>query len=119
MQIWGSVQTYWLTDNEHTVSIDHVAGIALRNPNLVAVSCNTPIWHLRRFHPTHRRHQWHSREPFPVGSTSHPRTTQENLSCHQRRTPVPRQTVFALFSYTFLSRSFCGTPLPSSTIQVA
>jgi transposase len=38
MRIWGGVQTYWLTDNERTVSIDHVAGIAVRNPNLVAAA---------------------------------------------------------------------------------
>jgi transposase len=38
MRIWGGVQTYWLTDNERTVSIDHVAGIAVRNPALVAAA---------------------------------------------------------------------------------
>jgi transposase len=38
MRIWGGVQTYWLTDNEKTVSIGHVAGIAVRNPNLVAAA---------------------------------------------------------------------------------
>jgi transposase len=38
MRVWGGVQTYWLTDNERTVSIDHVAGIAVRNPNLVAAA---------------------------------------------------------------------------------
>jgi hypothetical protein len=27
MRIWGGVQTYWLTDNERTVSIDDIAGI--------------------------------------------------------------------------------------------
>ena len=30
--------TYWLTDNERTVSIDHVAGIAVRNPAMVAAA---------------------------------------------------------------------------------
>jgi transposase len=38
MRLWGGVQTYWLTDNERTVSIDHVAGIAVRNPTLVAAA---------------------------------------------------------------------------------
>jgi transposase len=38
MRIWGGVPTYWLTDNERTVSIDHVAGIAVRNPALVAAA---------------------------------------------------------------------------------
>jgi transposase len=38
MRIWSGVQTYWLTDNERTVSIDHVAGIAVRNPALVAAA---------------------------------------------------------------------------------
>lgn len=31
----GGVPTYALTDNEKTVSVDHVAGIAVRNPELV------------------------------------------------------------------------------------
>ena len=34
----GGVPTYALTDNEKTVSIDHVAGIAVRNPELVEVA---------------------------------------------------------------------------------
>ncbi len=38
MRIWGGAPTYWLTDNERTVSIDHVAGIAVRNPKLVAAA---------------------------------------------------------------------------------
>lgn len=38
MRLWGGVPTYWLTDNERTVSIDHVAGIAVRNPALVAAA---------------------------------------------------------------------------------
>ena len=33
----GGVPTYALTDNEHTVSVDHVAGIAVRHPEIVAV----------------------------------------------------------------------------------
>ena len=38
MRSWGGVPTYWLTDNERTVTVDHVAGIAIRNPNLVAAA---------------------------------------------------------------------------------
>lgn len=38
MRVWGGVQTYWLTDNERTVSIDHVAGVPVRNPALVAAA---------------------------------------------------------------------------------
>lgn len=34
----GGVPTYALTDNERTVSIDHVAGIAVRNPTMVEFS---------------------------------------------------------------------------------
>ena len=34
----GGVPTYALTDNEKTVSVDHVAGIAVRNPELVEVA---------------------------------------------------------------------------------
>ncbi|MDQ1423508.1 MAG: hypothetical protein QOD72_1006 [Acidimicrobiaceae bacterium] len=37
MRAWGGVPTYWLTDNERTVSTDHVAGIAVRHPQMVAV----------------------------------------------------------------------------------
>ena len=33
----GGVPTYALTDNERTVSVDHVAGIAVRHPEIVAV----------------------------------------------------------------------------------
>jgi len=35
MRAWGGVPTYWLTDNEKTVTTGHVAGIAVRNPTLV------------------------------------------------------------------------------------
>jgi transposase len=35
-RLFGGVPTYLLTDNEKTVSIDHVAGIAVRNPSMVA-----------------------------------------------------------------------------------
>jgi len=38
MRAWGGVPTYWLTDNEKTVTTGHVAGIAIRNPTLVAAS---------------------------------------------------------------------------------
>ncbi|MCU0281947.1 MAG: IS21 family transposase [Acidimicrobiia bacterium] len=34
----GGAPTYVLTDNERTVSVDHVAGIAVRNPTIVAVA---------------------------------------------------------------------------------
>jgi hypothetical protein len=34
---FGGAPTYALTDNERTVSIDHVAGIAVRNPQIVSV----------------------------------------------------------------------------------
>lgn len=36
MRAWGGAPTYWLTDNERTVTIDHVAGIAVRHPLIVA-----------------------------------------------------------------------------------
>lgn len=36
MRSFGGVPTYWLTDNERTVTVDHVAGIAVRNPTIVA-----------------------------------------------------------------------------------
>ncbi|MGA2929246.1 MAG: IS21 family transposase [Solirubrobacteraceae bacterium] len=34
----GGAPTYCLTDNEKTVSVDHVCGIAVRNPKIVAVA---------------------------------------------------------------------------------
>lgn len=37
MRSFGGVPTYWLTDNERTVTIDHVAGVAVRHPEIVAV----------------------------------------------------------------------------------
>jgi transposase len=36
MRAAGGAPTYWLTDNEKTVTIDHVAGVAVRNPTIVA-----------------------------------------------------------------------------------
>lgn len=38
MRSWGGAPTYWLTDNEKPVTVAHVAGIAIRNPNLVAAA---------------------------------------------------------------------------------
>ena len=35
---FGGAPTYALTDNEKTVSVDHVCGIAIRNPTIVAVA---------------------------------------------------------------------------------
>jgi transposase len=32
----GGVPTYVLTDNEKTVTVEHVAGIAVRNPQMLA-----------------------------------------------------------------------------------
>src|SRR3954468_19065113 len=37
MRTWGGAPTYWLTDNERTVTMDHVAGIAVRHPEMAAV----------------------------------------------------------------------------------
>src|SRR5919109_30043 len=37
LRAFGGAPTYALTDNERTVSTDHVAGIAVRNPQIVAV----------------------------------------------------------------------------------
>ena len=37
MRAFGGVPTYWLTDNERTVTIDHVAGMAVRHPLIVQV----------------------------------------------------------------------------------
>jgi len=36
MRAFGGAPTYWLTDNEKTVSVTHVAGIAMRHPTIVA-----------------------------------------------------------------------------------
>jgi hypothetical protein len=37
MRVFGGAPTYWLTDNERTVTMDHVAGIAVRHPAMVAI----------------------------------------------------------------------------------
>ena len=37
LRAFGGAPTYALTDNERTVSIDHIAGIAVRNPQIVSV----------------------------------------------------------------------------------
>jgi len=36
MRAFDGCPTYWLTDNEKTVTVDHVAGIAVRHPLIVA-----------------------------------------------------------------------------------
>ena len=36
MRTFGACPTYWLTDNEKTVTVDHVAGIAVRHPLIVS-----------------------------------------------------------------------------------
>jgi hypothetical protein len=38
LRAFGGAPTYALTDNERTVSVDHIAGIAVRNPNIVSVA---------------------------------------------------------------------------------
>ena len=38
MRIFGGVPTYWLTDNERTITIDHVAGVPVRHPLIVAAA---------------------------------------------------------------------------------
>jgi transposase len=38
LRAFGGAPTYALTDNERTVSIDHVCGIAVRNPQIVGVA---------------------------------------------------------------------------------
>jgi len=35
MRVFGGVPTYWLTDNERTITIDHVVGMAVRHPSIV------------------------------------------------------------------------------------
>ncbi len=40
MRSWGGAPTYWLTDNEKPVTVAHVAGIPIRNPNLVAAAAH-------------------------------------------------------------------------------
>ncbi len=37
LRVFGGAPTYALTDNEKTVSVDHVCGIAVRNPTIVSV----------------------------------------------------------------------------------
>lgn len=37
MRAFGGAPTYWLTDNERTVTTGHVAGIAVRHPAMVAL----------------------------------------------------------------------------------
>jgi transposase len=38
LRAFGGAPTYALTDNERTVSIDHVCGVAVRNPQIVSVA---------------------------------------------------------------------------------
>jgi transposase len=38
LRCFGGAPTYALTDNERTVSVDHVCGIAVRNPQIVTVA---------------------------------------------------------------------------------
>ncbi len=38
LRMFGGAPTYALTDNEKTVTVDHVAGIAVRNPQILSVA---------------------------------------------------------------------------------
>ncbi len=38
LRLLNGVPTYALTDNERTVTVEHVCGIAVRNPRIVEVS---------------------------------------------------------------------------------
>ena len=38
LRVFGGAPTYALTDNEKTVRVDHVCGIAVRNPLIVEVA---------------------------------------------------------------------------------
>jgi hypothetical protein len=38
LRVFGGAPTYALTDNERRVSVDHVCGIAVRNPQIVSVA---------------------------------------------------------------------------------
>ncbi|MBA3574656.1 MAG: IS21 family transposase [Pseudonocardiales bacterium] len=38
MRTFGGVPTYWLTDNERTITIDHVAGVPVRHPLIVTAA---------------------------------------------------------------------------------
>jgi transposase len=38
LRCFGGAPTYVLSDNEKTVSVDHVCGIAVRNPQIVSVA---------------------------------------------------------------------------------
>ena len=51
MRHLGEVPTYALTDNERTVSVDHVAGVAVRHPEIVAVGQHYGM-SIRTFIPT-------------------------------------------------------------------
>jgi hypothetical protein len=42
LRVFGGAPTYALTDNERTVSVDHVCGIAVRNPTIVGG--RPPLW---------------------------------------------------------------------------
>jgi hypothetical protein len=39
---FGGAPTYALTDNERTISVDHVAGIPVRTPQIVSLSFCEP-----------------------------------------------------------------------------
>jgi transposase len=40
LRIIGGTPTYLLTDNPGTVTVGHVAGIAVRHPDMVALGCH-------------------------------------------------------------------------------
>ena len=43
MRAFGGAPTYWLTDNERTVTIERVAGVAVRHPEIVAAGAHYGI----------------------------------------------------------------------------
>jgi transposase len=109
LRAFGGAPTYALTDNERTVTVDQVCGIAVRNPQIVAfkpawaseiASC-TPI-SPRATSPRRTSVQKLSVSASP---TSMPRISRRPISCtpwaitrHLRRTRPPSRTFSTLAS---------------------
>ena len=85
LQRFGGAPTYALTDNERTVSIDHVCGLAVRNPRIVSVGRHHGLTIATCVPADPQSGGWFVR-PLPRDERSSPRTmTTRSLRTSGRR----------------------------------
>jgi transposase len=86
----GGVPTYVLTDNEKTVTVEHIAGIPVRNPQLVAFAEHYSVTVHTCVPADPARPTWSPRTPICSRPTAHsPSSRQLARRSARRSTPDP------------------------------